>query len=100
MTAWSSAVMVGTGLWGILILGAAFVVVLSAFYLPLQLFASGIAGLISALSAIAIALGLLAETIGGSFDISKEFGTLLGSFGLLFIAGLAVIRTRHRPSET
>ena len=100
VTAWYSAAAVGSGIWGILMLAAAFIVALSVFYAPLRLFAKGIAGAMSVISGLAIALGLLAGTIGGSFNMSREAGSLLICFGVLFVFGIVLVKTSHNQSET
>jgi hypothetical protein len=86
-------------MWGLLICAAALVVVLSTFYKPLQPVARGIGATAAILSGIAIALGLLAGTIGGSFRMSPESATLLTCLGLLCIFGIVLSKSGKKQRK-
>jgi hypothetical protein len=68
-TSWISAGLLGAGLWAVLMVLAALVVAASPFYEPMQPVARVIAGLAAVLSGMAVALGLAAATIGGTFNM-------------------------------
>jgi hypothetical protein len=89
-TAAMSNSMMGTGFWFWAIIGTGFIVAVSQFYPKLSHAGSGLALLLSLVSVFAVALGLLAGTIGGSFKMDDNSAFLLFLFSLIAILGLAV----------
>lgn len=95
-TATLSSQMLGVGLWFWVILGSGVIAVSSTLYpalLPLAVIAGGCLGLISV---VAIVLGLLAATIGGSFNMDGQSALLLLLFGVIAISGLTLVKLHQR----
>lgn len=97
-TVWLSAALDGVGLWGTA-LAAAIVLVFVSLFLPLLgRIASVVVRATAALAAVALALTLLAGTVGGSFRISESVQPLLFCFFLLIAIGLLDRLTAPRPA--
>lgn len=94
---WQSAAILGTGFWGWLILGVGVIVGVSPYFRYLRELGRVMALLMSGVAFLAILLGLLAATVGGSFNLPANQAALLFSFGTVGILGFVVSKTlRHK----
>jgi len=89
-TAAMSNSMMGAGFWFWAIIGTGCIVAISQFYPKLRGAGSGLAMLLSIMSVFAVALGMLAATIGGSFKMDDNSAFLLFLFSLIAILGFVV----------
>ncbi len=87
----------GTGFWGAAILGFSALVAASPYVPVLLLVARPIAALASILSILAVLLGLLAATTGGSFRLPSDQSLLLALLFFLAVFGLIFARTKVPP---
>ncbi len=94
-----SAQILGPGMWGAIFLGAGLFVGASPYYPPLQQPAGAIALISAILAFLAVALGLLAASTGGSFRLPADQALLLTLIGAIGVFGIAVHRvlTRRAP---
>tara|TARA_B110000444_G_C18841952_1_gene599495 strand:- start:1365 stop:1727 length:363 start_codon:yes stop_codon:yes gene_type:complete len=88
-SALSSSIM-GAGLWFWVIVASGLLVAICQWFPMLQSLAAGVALLLSTLSIIAVLLGLLASTIGGSFNIDGSSALLLFLFFIIAVLGFVV----------
>lgn len=93
-----SGTMMGPGFWSMAIIGVSVLVALSPYIPALLQLAAGLAVFSAVLSFLAVALGLLAATTGGSFRLPADQGLLLFSFFLLAVFGLIFARAAKPPS--
>lgn len=91
-TAVLSAQILGTGIWAWLILAVGLVVGASPYYSLLLGAARGLALISAILTFLAIPLGLLAATTGGSFRLPSDQALLLFLLGLIGVFGIAFFR--------
>ena len=102
-TAWVSATMMETGFWSMLILAGAAFVALGLFAPVVQPLVRVFAGLCATIAVMAVLLGLLAATTGGSFRLPQDVAMLLFCMGGVFVFGLGVCLLgrppRRAPSE-
>ncbi len=89
-TAAVSNSMMGAGLWFWIIIATGFIVAISQFFPLLRGIGSGLAFILSVFSLIAILLGLLAATIGGSFNMDSSTALLLFLFLVIAVLGFIV----------
>ena len=82
--------------WIIIVTGA--FVAASQFHQSLISFGSIAAGLLGVISILAVLLGLLAATIGGSFKLDGRESLLLFSFFLITVFGFILIRVNRRQN--
>ena len=80
----------GAGMWFWIIIITGLFVAISQYYPRLRGLGSGLAVLLSIMSIITVVLGLLASTIGGSFNIDDSFALLLLLFFVIFVLGLVL----------
>tara|TARA_B110000858_G_scaffold198436_1_gene264957 strand:- start:2909 stop:3271 length:363 start_codon:yes stop_codon:yes gene_type:complete len=95
-SALSSSIM-GAGLWFWVIIASGLIVAVCQWFPMLQSLAAGVALLLSTLSILAVLLGLLASTIGGSFNIDGSSALLLFLFFVIAVLGF-VISSLYRRS--
>ena len=95
-----SADLLGPGMWGYLFIGGGLFVGVSAFVPALDVAARTTAVLAALLAVAAVLLGLLAATIGGSFQLRGSEAWLLASFAVIAIAGFVRGRTRIAPQPS
>ncbi|WP_421863549.1 hypothetical protein [Motiliproteus sp.] len=95
-TATLSAQMMGAGLWFWIIITAGLVVGASLFSSPLTKPAVALAGCLSVISVGAILLGLVAATIGGSFNMDGDSALLLSLFAVIAISGAGRVLIHKR----
>jgi len=94
-TAYFSASILGPGMWFWIIIGTGIFVVISQLLTDIPLLVklgSVLAGLLSFVSICAVALGLLAATIGGSFHLDDREAALLFFFFLIAVFGFILAR--------
>ena len=91
LTAAQSGSILGVGMWFWIIIAAGTFVGISQYSPPLRNLGSAVAGLLSTISLCAVALGLIAATIGGSFRLGDDEGLLLFLFGLIVIFGFTLV---------
>ncbi|MEE4380082.1 MAG: hypothetical protein V2J55_21555 [Candidatus Competibacteraceae bacterium] len=87
-----SAQILGPGMWGAIFLGAGVLVAASPYYPPIRDIGRGVALVTGILALLAVALGLLAATIGGSFRLPNEQAMLLVAFSVIGIFGITVFK--------
>lgn len=85
-----SSRMLGFGMWFYIIIAVGAFVAVSHFIPVLVGVGSGLALLLACLSICAVALGLLAATIGGSFTMDTNSAMLLSLFLMIFVLGLSL----------
>ena len=85
-----SSNIIGAGMWFWIIIITGLFVAISQYYPRLRGIGSGLAVLLSIISIIAVGLGLLASTIGGSFNIDDSFVLLLFLFFVIFALGIVL----------
>lgn len=86
----------GPGMWGWIILAAGVVVASSPYISSLTAFGR-VLGLLLAVVAIgAVALGLLAATIGGRFRLPGDQALLLGLFAIIAVSGIVFFRAKPK----
>tara|TARA_R110002073_G_scaffold12108_5_gene54121 strand:+ start:576 stop:932 length:357 start_codon:yes stop_codon:yes gene_type:complete len=83
-----SNTIMGPGLWFWVIISCGFVVAVSQFYPMIRGVGAGVALILSIISICAVALGLLAATVGGSFNMDGASSLLLLLFFLIAVLGL------------
>ncbi len=88
-SALSNSIM-GAGMWFWIIIITGLFVAISQYYPRLRGLGAGLAVLLSIISIFAVGLGLLASTIGGSFNIDDSSALLLLLFFVIFILGLVL----------
>ena len=91
--AWQSAQILGTGFWGWAILATGVFIAAGPYYRRIRGLARVIALVLSIIAFLAVALGLLAATIGGSFNLPDDQALLLLTFGIVGILGVVVFIT-------
>lgn len=96
-TAAVSNEMMGAGLWFWVIVISGVVVSVSHFIPMFKAAGAGIALLLSFLSIIAVALGLIASTIGGSFRVGNDLALLLFLFFMIAVFGFT-LGVMHKKS--
>ena len=91
----------GPGFWFWAISCAGLIVGVTAFIPTLAILGVVIAGLMSSIAVLAILLGLLAATVGGSFRLPEEQVILLALFGLAAFLGfiLVIIQTKQLAQQ-
>lgn len=95
-SALSSSIM-GVGMWFWVILAAGLLVAACQWIPRLQSLAAGVAFSLSIISILAVLLGLLASTIGGSFNIDSSSAFLLFLFFIIAVLGF-VLSSLYRRS--
>ena len=88
-SALSNSIM-GAGIWFWVIIASGLLVAVCQWFPMLQSLAAGVALLLSTLSVLAVLLGLLASTIGGSFNIDDSSALLLFLFFVIAVLGFVV----------
>jgi len=101
VTAGLSAQILGLGMWSAIFLVAGIIVAISPYFDPIREL-TRVIGLVAAILAfLAVALGLLAATIGGSFRLPADQALLLAAIGFIGVFGVAVYKTlRSRQDAT
>ena len=90
---------VGTGMWGtLMVIGGAFVG-LSPHVPVLKVSGRAVALLAGVLCALASGIGLLAATVGGGFRLPADQGLLLGLLILMAVTGIGYFRSRPRLGD-
>lgn len=87
----------GVGMWFWVILAAGLLVAACQWIPRLQSLAAGVAFSLSIISILAVLLGLLASTIGGSFNIDSSSAFLLFLFFIIAVLGF-VLSSLYRRS--
>lgn len=82
--------MMGAGLWFWVIIATGLVVAVSQFFPMLRGVGSGLALMLATLSVCAVLLGLLAATIGGSFNMDGSAAFLLFLFFVIAVLGFVL----------
>lgn len=97
-----SSSMMGAGMWFWIIIGIGIFVAISQFYPMLRGAGAGLAMLLAGISTLAILLGLLAATVGGSFKMDGSSAGLLFLFFIIAVLGLTlgVMHKRYVKSES
>lgn len=91
-----SSSMMGAGFWFWVIIASGFIVALCQFFPKFRSVGSGVALLLSILSILAVLLGLVASTIGGSFKIDNSTAFLLFLFFVISVLGFVIISLEKR----
>ncbi len=91
LTSYMSANILGIGMWFWIIIITGVFVAASQFHKSLITLGSIAAILLGVISILAILLGLLAATIGGSFRLNNQEAILLFSFFLIAVFGFTLI---------
>ena len=87
-TSWVSSGMLGVGMWFWIIIAGGIFVGLSAFIPLLEALGVAVASMLTAISVIAVLLGLVAVfTLGDSSDFGEGVGLLLFLFAMIAISG-------------
>ena len=89
-----SARILGPGMWGWIILAAGVFVGSSPYIPTVSALGRVVALLLAVVSACAVALGLLAATIGGKFRLPDDQALLLGLFAIIAVSGFVLSRTK------
>jgi len=90
-TSWISGIILGVGMWFWIIIASGVFVSISQFLPIIRGVGAVMAGLMGIISIIAVLLGLLAATTGGSFDFDDEGFLLLLSFCFIAMFGFALV---------
>ncbi|MGL1930853.1 MAG: hypothetical protein OCC45_03710 [Desulfotalea sp.] len=88
-SALSSSIM-GSGMWFWIIICVGTFVAASQFVSVLKGIGSGLATILAGISILAVLLGLVAATIGGSFKIDDSSALLLLLFSIIAILGITL----------
>ncbi|MEM7278219.1 MAG: hypothetical protein AAF385_08845 [Pseudomonadota bacterium] len=95
-----SAATGGLGMWGIAVILVIIPLGISFFVPEFERFAQGIEVVVASMACLAMALGLLAATIGGSFNISPEVRPVFyGLAGMIVFGSLDVWRRRRKAKH-
>ena len=86
-------------MWFWIIIATGAIVVMSQFFPGLEKPGAVLASLLSIISTIAIVFGLLAATIGGSFELDGREALLFASFFFVAVFGITLTRV-NRASRT
>ena len=100
-TMWQSAQILGTGLWGWAFLAVGCFVAVGPYVAALRGPARAVALVFGILAFLAVALGLLAATIGGSFRLPDDQALLLVTFCVVGVFGIVVfkvLRSERSPA--
>lgn len=89
---WLSIRIEGTGPWGVAFLLAGALVAAAPHVGALRVPSRIVALVFAVLALLAVGLGLLAATVGGSFRLPGEQAALLAAFGVVGLSGLFVFR--------
>lgn len=89
-TAAASNSIMGAGLWFWVIIISGIIVAASQFFPMLRGLGSGLAFILSVLSVLAILLGMLGATVGGSFNMDGSTALLLFLFFVIAALGFVV----------
>lgn len=89
--------MMGAGMWFLVIIATGCLVAVSQFFPRLKGPGSGLALLLGLISLCAILLGLLAATIGGSFNMDDSSALLLFLFFLIAVFGIILASMFKKP---
>lgn len=90
-----SASLLGVGVWGLAILAVSLVIAISPYVDVLMPLAKGMAAFFAVIAVLAILLGLLAATTGGTFRLPADQALLLFLFGVYAILCIVFSRTKH-----
>lgn len=97
--AFLSGNILGVGMWAWLMLGAGIFVGLSVHFPVLAATGRAVGLLAGVLGFIAVALGLLAATIGGGFKLPADQASLLALIFVIAASGIALSRARPAARE-
>lgn len=95
-TSFVSGNLLGVGMWFWVILATGFLVAASQFHPSTQSIGAALAGLLGVVSVLAVVLGLVAATIGGSFKLEDNETLLLLCFFLIAVFGFALVRMNKK----
>ena len=88
-----SAQILGAGIWGTAFVVFGGLVASGPYFRAMREPARAIALLAAIVAFLAVALGLLAATIGGTFRLPNDQALLLTAIGLIGVFGIAAFRT-------
>ncbi len=88
--------MLGVGMWFWIIIASGIFVAISQFFSKTQGFGAIVAALIGVISIVAVLLGLLAATVGGSFNSDDDGLLLLLSFFLIAVLGFTLAKINKK----
>tara|TARA_R110001583_G_scaffold22377_5_gene83983 strand:+ start:16810 stop:17169 length:360 start_codon:yes stop_codon:yes gene_type:complete len=97
-SAFSSSIL-GIGMWFWIIIGIGMFVGFSQFFPLLKRTGSGLAILSSVISLLTVLLGLLAATVGGSFNMDNQSAILLLLFFMIAILGGTLGIINKKPTK-
>jgi hypothetical protein len=95
-----SGSILGVGMWFWIIIAAGVVVAVTQFIPSTRLIGSVVALLLSIVSLLAVALTLLAATIGGSFRLGTSESLLVFGFAMIAVFGIALVRFNRKAVKT
>lgn len=94
-----SAAALGIGMWGIALVIVVIPIGISLFVPAFEGVAQSIEVVVSTLACFALALGLVAATIGGSFTISTSVRPVYYALAALIVSGFADVWLRRRKAR-
>ncbi len=95
-TAWISGNLLGVGMWFYIIMASGVLVACSQFFPKIRGLGTFLAALTGTISVIAVFLGLMAASIGGSFDSEDPGMLLLLSFFFIAVFGFTLVRINNK----
>jgi hypothetical protein len=94
-----SASILGLGVWGWLTIFGGLFVGVSPYISSIQAAGRAIALVMAILSLLAVALGLLAATVGGSFRLPSDQALLFALFGMIGISSIVYSRSKGKDKH-
>ena len=92
VTSWTSGGMLGVGMWFWIIIASGVFVAFSQYFPMIRGLGTVLAGLIGIVSIVAVLLGLMVATVGGSFKLDGDEVLLLLSFFFIAVFGFTLVR--------
>ena len=96
LTSYTSATILGVGLWFWIIAATGLFVVASQFVPVLRGVGSAAALLLAVISVLAVVLTLLAATIGGTFKLDNREAVLVFGFFVIAVSGFLLARVNKK----
>ena len=99
LTSFTSNSILGAGMWFWIILATGVLVAVSQFLPPLRGLGSIAALLLAVIAVCAVALTLLAATIGGSFNLDQREALLMFAFFLVAVFGFSLVMVIKKVAQ-